>query len=410
MKGLWYRILLLWYRITGSSSVQAEWRAREAVKAPSEARREMVGQATRALDRRFHCVCGQLLVVGDRRCSRCGRLQFMPYWLRGFGRLARGVLPEHNLGVYLIGALIALGYLVQIRFGGGGTGSLESGSAYYQLGASIPSVTLTAQPWRAFTYTCLHGGLMHLIFNSVVLIQIGPLVERAFGTARFLFAWCFTGAAAAILPAFFGFDRLVIGASGSIFGLLGMAMLFGHKLGTSQGKRLRDEMIKWTVISTLFGFMVSGVAHDAHFAGLAAGLLVALVLPPPHAQPSRKRMSPILGTIAIAWMAYSILALSGWMKAGQPVSDALPEQAKTMILLDKMRNEGPSAVFDETGIALLDRACSRQDGTMREAETERLLIEALKYAKGLDPSLNLLFRKTVGDCVYRDRDRLDRGR
>ena len=66
----------------------------------------------------------------------------------------------------------------------------------------------------------------------------------------------------------------VIGASGSAFRMMGMALVFGHRLGTPEGKSLRDTMIFWAILSTVFGSMGGNVAHGAHFSGLFAGILL----------------------------------------------------------------------------------------------------------------------------------------
>ena len=96
----------------------------------------------------------------------------------------------------------------------------------------------------------------------LALIQIGPLVARTFGFSRTLFIWVISGATAIILPSIFfkalssfapssSVIQTTVGASGSVFGLIGVAMVFGHRIGTPQGLFIRNKMIEWTIVWTI---------------------------------------------------------------------------------------------------------------------------------------------------------------
>lgn len=165
------------------------------------------------------------------------------------------------------------------------------------------------QPWRLVTYTFMHGGLMHIAFNCMALLQIGPLIERSFGGARTLFFWVLTGALAIILPSLLsgGQTHMTVGGSGSIFGLIGVAMAYGHRLGTPEGIFVRNKMIEWTVICTLFGMMMGGVAHSAHFGGLFAGIGLSFVVPPSKRNTQNKVYDVLLlisSILMIIWSFY----------------------------------------------------------------------------------------------------------
>ena len=97
-----------------------------------------------------------------------------------------------------------------------------------------------------------------------------------------------------------------VGGSGAIFGLIGVAMIYGHRVGTPQGKYIRNKMIEWTVICTLFGIGMGNVAHSAHFGGLASGGILALILSPPK-RPIQFLLNPLLllgFTATLIWMVY----------------------------------------------------------------------------------------------------------
>ncbi len=87
------------------------------------------------------------------------------------------------------------------------------------------------RPWTLVTYMFVHGDLVHLLFNSLVLYMFGAPVEERMGASRFLgfYLYCGVGAAifAVLLQAVFPMSRLVIGASGAVLGVtVAFAMLW----------------------------------------------------------------------------------------------------------------------------------------------------------------------------------------
>lgn len=305
------RALVLWFRLIGMTETQAEWRARRALQPRAAA----PVQPTEGEPKRyFNCVCGQLMLAEYPKCPKCGRRNRIPYGARRAMRALGVVLPEAAPVTILLAVLIAVGYVAQIRFGASkSVFDPNTGRELVDLGAVWwPNVVIGGQWWRAVTYTMLHGGLWHIAFNAIALAQVGPLVEARFGSARVLFGWFATGVAAVLVPPLLGFARghLIIGASGAVFGLIGMALMQGHRDGDARGRMMRDVMIHWVVYATLFGFMIGGVAHSAHFGGLAAGAALALALPPPDGIRWRRAISPyvaIAGPLIVAWGLYGFI-------------------------------------------------------------------------------------------------------
>jgi membrane associated rhomboid family serine protease len=74
------------------------------------------------------------------------------------------------------------------------------------------------------TYQFLHGGWGHIIGNLVFLFLLGFTVEKALGAARFLLAYLACGAISGLVFTAFSLGSTVplVGASGSISGLMGM--------------------------------------------------------------------------------------------------------------------------------------------------------------------------------------------
>ena len=362
MKHYWLRLAYLYYRALGASKVQAEWKVRQLAEKPERVSRGIEAHTERSRDRRFNCVCGQLLVAGeDRVCHRCGRRQFMPHALRRVFRVVGLGKHSDTPGTTLFFAITLIMFGVQLKYGSGGlmrpTGWLE----HYELGATSKLFTLGGQPWRAVTYTWLHGGLMHLGFNLFVLMQIGPLVERSFGTGRFVFTYVLAGIGAAVIPAVLTGGRGVpvgwtVGASGAIFGLIGLSLVFGHRVGTAEGRHVRDEMIKWTVYTTVFGLLIGGVAHGAHFAGLACGAFFGAGLRPAHSSPKAAARSAYFGAVGVGLAGYSMYAWLTWLAAGAPAPTALPEQLAIELKIMTVKERGLERAFDGQSAALVSEA------------------------------------------------------
>lgn len=99
-----------------------------------------------------------------------------------------------------------------------------------QLGLS-PYLFLTdLRLWQPATYMFLHAGVFHILFNMLALWMFGTELERIWGTRGFLKFYFVTGIGAGVLTVLFSllpfdfarsvYGATVIGASGSIYGLL----------------------------------------------------------------------------------------------------------------------------------------------------------------------------------------------
>jgi rhomboid protease GluP len=179
-----------------------------------------------------------------------------------------------------------------------------------RLGASLPLAGFLggpgnlAQPWRFVTAIFLHGGLLHIGFNMWVLMDIGPMVEEMYGSARYLFLYLATGVAGYIFSSSVG--HISVGASGSLLGLIGvlLAATTGRKSMAAQA--LRSALIRWLIYIAVMGFLFRGTDNYAHFGGVASGYLLGRLMPDrPPADLSEQRLADFLG-----WAAGITIAVS----------------------------------------------------------------------------------------------------
>jgi hypothetical protein len=150
------------------------------------------------------------------------------------------------------------------------------------------------QWWRLITAVFLHGSLMHLVFNMWVIMDIGPMVEELFGSARYLFLYVATGLFGYVISSFFG--HYSVGASGALLGLIGLLLASTTRSSSASSQMMRSNLIKWIVYIAIMGFMFSGIDNYAHFGGLAAGFGLGklFVDRPPQGQ-GEMRVANILG-------------------------------------------------------------------------------------------------------------------
>jgi membrane associated rhomboid family serine protease len=79
--------------------------------------------------------------------------------------------------------------------------------------------------WQLVTYSFLHGGIGHILFNMLALWMFGTEFERLWGTKRFLrfYFFCAAGAGLCVIVGNYLFGNpevATIGSSGAIYGVL----------------------------------------------------------------------------------------------------------------------------------------------------------------------------------------------
>jgi membrane associated rhomboid family serine protease len=150
--------------------------------------------------------------------------------------------------------------------------------------AVYPKTTaLTLQLWRLITYQFLHSGFLHIFFNMLGLLFLGPPLERLWGTRKFLFFYLLCGAAGGlfyILLVYAGFLMALpmIGASGAVLGTLtACAILFPHFIVfflffPVPIRVAAIILICFASLTILFKGANAG-GEAAHLAGIAAGAI-----------------------------------------------------------------------------------------------------------------------------------------
>lgn len=126
--------------------------------------------------------------------------------------------------------------------------------------------------YRMITGMFLHFGLIHLLFNMVVLWLLGRVLERDLGPARFLTAYMLSGLAGSVAVYLFSFGSVTAGASGAVYGLFGLMIMINRKLRRdNQGIYVLLGLN--LVLTIVWGFSLAG-----HVGGLVGGLICGAIL------------------------------------------------------------------------------------------------------------------------------------
>jgi rhomboid protease GluP len=257
--------------------------------------------------------CGALIGTTATRCYQCGAST--KYSLAAASRVLSRWMPKTSPVTYammtICGVMYVLSLVITLKFSGGGDaggGITDIGRiatrVNLRLGASLPLPYDIQQPWRIVTAIFLHGGLLHIGFNMWVLMDIGPMVEELYGSARYFFLFVVTGAAGYVVSSFFG--HLSVGASGSLLGLIGLLLAATTGRRSFSAQALRSALIRWLVYIAVLGFMFSGTDNAAHAGGLVTGYLLGRVMADRLPAGGReRRRADMLG-----WIAGLVLAVS----------------------------------------------------------------------------------------------------
>ena len=137
--------------------------------------------------------------------------------------------------------------------------------------------------WQFVTYMFLHGGIMHLLFNMLVLWMLGGEIEQnVFWTKGFLKYYFICGIGAAVFNILFSLHSEVpiIGASGAIYGILvAYALFFGNRQlilfpfpVLIRAKYFVLIIGAIELVSSIF-YTTDGISHVAHLGGMFVGYL-----------------------------------------------------------------------------------------------------------------------------------------
>ena len=249
--------------------------------------------------------CGALIGSSETNCSLCGAPKTS-------ASAAQVQAPEHapdGETIRFARAILSRPYIFTIIFLVANifvffltsqAGANENARVLVNYGAKVNAlIDAHNEWWRFVTPIFLHGNIAHLLMNMYGLWVIGPYVERLYGSAKFVFFWVATGIAG-VVASYLSFqpelhnsgpigrflfkagDSISVGASGALFGLIGVLFVFGIKfrreLPEGFKRAFGTGMLPTILLNIFIGYMIPVIDNAAHMGGLVAGALLALVV------------------------------------------------------------------------------------------------------------------------------------
>jgi rhomboid protease GluP len=338
--------------------------------------------------------CGAIVAAGEAICPQCGvplssaargvsSDPSMPAIDKETLRFARAVLTRPYLFTILI--LIANIFVFLLMWEQSGMGSNAiwafDGATLLRFGAKMNVlIDRYHQWWRLVTPVFVHVGIIHLLVNMYGLWILGPYVERIYGSAKFVVFWVASGVAGVtasyltVRPELSGgplgeflfktHDNPSAGASGALFGLIGVLFVFGlkyrHELPEGFRQSFGTGMLPTILLNLFIGFTLRFIDNSAHLGGLAAGAALALVT-------DYKRPGP-RGPVAYFWhvlqIASILLVIVSFAMVARHINDPLPNlsgiEAPSMVIPDPAKSRDFISAIN-AGLSAMDNARTRRD-------------------------------------------------
>ncbi|MCM3903178.1 MAG: rhomboid family intramembrane serine protease, partial [Pyrinomonadaceae bacterium] len=243
--------------------------------------------------------CGAIVGAGQSNCAVCGastsssNAPQRPVADRETIRFARAVLDRpYKFTIILLVANFFVFLLMWQSSGLTSAGLWEFPEpVLVAYGAKLNRlINEQHQWWRFVTPMFVHVNLPHLLVNMYSLWVVGPYVEKLYGSAKFVVFWVITGVAGVLASylTVIGPDTQLgslghfllktndlpsAGASGALFGLVGVLFVFGIKFRNELPEGFKRAfgtgMLPIIVINLFIGYLGRGVIDNAaHLGGL----------------------------------------------------------------------------------------------------------------------------------------------
>lgn len=215
-----------------------------------------------------------------------------PAVVTAINRARRGDGP---VVTYSILALTAVVYLAQLVSGGAVTNALLFWGPYTD-----------SQPWRLITTALVHSqnSFFHILFNMYALWLFGRMLEEVIGRWRFLALYVLTALGGSVAVLLLAPMTPVVGASGAIFGLFGAFFVINRGLGGNS-----IQLVIVLGLNLVIGFVVPGIAWQAHIGGLLVGALIGSILLSTRRHTQTRRQGMLLTAVGAGLVVLTVVGV-----------------------------------------------------------------------------------------------------
>lgn len=227
--------------------------------------------------------CRKLISLDEPICPYCGIARPGSWWRKttslGYylnpDQIIRSLITA-NIFLFALSALLSLGSrgLSMNPF----SFLSPSSETLFQLGATgtIP-IARFHRWWSLISAGYLHGGILHIFFNMMVLYQIAPFIVQEYGTNRMLIIYTL-GSITGFYVSYLAGVQFTIGASAGLFAMIGAILYYAKSRGGAYGQMIVKSIGGWVIGLFIFGFIFPGINNWAHGGGLAGGIALAFWL------------------------------------------------------------------------------------------------------------------------------------
>jgi membrane associated rhomboid family serine protease len=164
------------------------------------------------------------------------------------------------------------------------------------------AVHVEGQYYRAFTAMWLHANFLHIFFNMLALLIVGPAVEVLLGKLRFLALYLLAGIGGSVCSYLLSQPNVSgVGASGAIMGVMGAYVVLAGRRHLPMA-----PVVGLLVLNFVIGFS-GNIDWRAHLGGLVTGALLALVYD--YAGSLRERGTALALTVGGSAVVLGLLVL-----------------------------------------------------------------------------------------------------
>lgn len=300
----------------GINPVQLKWRIHRYRERTRRAGRQAENRRRALTYQHKVChECGLTVDSGEKACPRCGtRLTGM--FGRRLGMLWRSIAPRGAFTYTTIFVVVNVAFFLAMIMQAGGFGEASRGldpELLVRFGAWTVGHVAQGELWRLVTPMFLHFGLLHIIFNCLWLLQLGPQIEGTYGRSRYLVLYLGSGVAGFVASVTYhwlvGTNAVGGGASGVVFGLMAAALVQGFIKRAPGTEVYRSDLVKWVILGVIIS-LLPGVDLAAHAGGFVGGGLLGLALADRHA-PRRlsDRLWRVIEVVTLALLVLSFIPL-----------------------------------------------------------------------------------------------------
>jgi len=276
-------------------------------------------------------------------------------------------------------------------------------------GSSLPTRASNGGGTLLFTSMFVHASFLQMLVNLVFLFQLGLILERLVGPATFALTYFSSGLGAAIVGWTVSPSGANVGASGAIFGLLGLMIATTTWLMRSpDGLKIPRHVLKalapaaavflvWNVLSGALG-------TAAELTGFALGVLSGVLLTKEIAA-----CTPATRPLSV-WSSVTLLVVAAYVLLPQVVAtqltDVRPEIERVLALenytagiyeheVDRFHKGRTNAaalagVIEQTILPALQSATARLKTLQRvPVKDQPVIAQALEYLSMRDESWRL---------------------